>query len=507
MHKKLLSSFLTVTASLFFANTQAQLTTISISSSPSDTICSGTSVTFTAAAVGGSHYQWLKNSVVVTGATNITYSSTTLANGDVVMCELLSAPAGTIIALSGPKVMTVDHIVVVAAISGADTVCRSGTTVLTDATAGGVWNTSNALIADVSPGGVVTGIAPGLDTITYSITNTCGTYSAALSMFVNTSPFLPPISGLNVICMGNSATYTDSIIGGTWNVSDAGVGSITPSGTVTAVSPGIDTVLYSLSNACGTTTRRRPIGIEAAPIVPPILGSNTVCQNDTIHLRDAPGGNWHSNNNLVAGVAGAGLGNNTGIVRGFLGGTATIVYVGANACGVDSATINITVNPQPIVYPIVGRDSVCPGDSVALLEVVTGGTWSTLNSSFATISATGNAVGIAAGIDTIYYSLSNSCGTTTQAFGLAVYCPSNVSVPVVPAQKEVSIYPNPTHEQFFVEGVDPALVQVVNMFGQIVSNVHNNATVSVSNLPEGVYFVTVFDEKGNVVVKQRLVKM
>src|SRR5579872_3258189 len=103
MHKKLLSSFLTVTASLFFANTQAQLTTISISSSPSDTICSGTSVTFTAAAVGGSHYQWLKNSVVVTGATNITYSSTTLANGDVVMCELLSAPAGTIIALSGPK--------------------------------------------------------------------------------------------------------------------------------------------------------------------------------------------------------------------------------------------------------------------------------------------------------------------------------------------------------------------------------------------------------------------
>ena len=101
MQKNLFRFLITITSCLFFANAQAQ--SISISSSPGDTICTGTVVTFTAFPTGGTHYQWLKNSVVIAGATSITYATATLVSGDVMMCELLSAPGGSILALSAHK--------------------------------------------------------------------------------------------------------------------------------------------------------------------------------------------------------------------------------------------------------------------------------------------------------------------------------------------------------------------------------------------------------------------
>ncbi len=60
-------------------------TTVTITSSATGTVCSGASITFTAATTGitSPSYQWYKNSVAVSGATSATYT-TTLNNNDVV---------------------------------------------------------------------------------------------------------------------------------------------------------------------------------------------------------------------------------------------------------------------------------------------------------------------------------------------------------------------------------------------------------------------------------------
>jgi len=66
--------------------------TISISSSASGAICSGTSVTFTANITNGGSsptYQWFVNGSPV-GNNSSTYTNSTLANGDVVTCTLSS---------------------------------------------------------------------------------------------------------------------------------------------------------------------------------------------------------------------------------------------------------------------------------------------------------------------------------------------------------------------------------------------------------------------------------
>ncbi len=509
MHKIVRNSIFSLALGLFAAHAQGQ--TITIASSTSDTICTGTMVTFSAtpAGTGTPHFQWLKNSVHV-GVDSNHYSTSGLANGDVIMCELMTAPAGPIVALSGPRVMRVDAMPYVAGITGSATVCLGGTTTLTDSTTGAVWSSNHPLIASISAGGMVTGTATGVDTIYYTLTNTCGTAFSRKRITVITAPNLPPITGPGNICLGaGTATYTDTDTTGTWSLSNTAIATIA-GGVVTPTAVGVDTVLYTASNGCGSTTRRRPVNILAAPVPQPISGSSTVCQNDTIHLYNpVNGGIWRSSDNILAlvGSGGGAGGANTGIVRGLSGGTVTITYLVFNACGADSVTMNVTVSPLPVVYPITGsRDSVCQAGTIKLNEFTTGGTWSSKLPSLATVDASGNVTGLAPGIDTIFYAATNSCGSTTQAYAVYVYCPYHVGVPGVNTNSHISIYPNPASDMITIEGTNPSQVQLVNIYGQTVLTAKNTNTLSLTTLPDGVYYMTVFDENGSIAAKQSVVK-
>ncbi len=491
-----------------FAAVKAQ--TISISPSTSTTICSGTMVTFsaTASGVGTPHYQWLKNSVHV-GVDSNHFSTTSLSTSDVIMCELLSAPGGTILALSGPIVMTVETLPAAGAITGSSSLCTGTTTTLSVASTGGVWASRRPFVATVSSVGVVSGSTAGLDTITYTVTNSCGTGSAIFPITVNGTPALPPITGPATICVGVPSTFVDTVSGGTWSVSDTAFATITSAGVVTPIAPGTDTIFYKLSNGCGTTTRRRPVNIAIPPTVTPITGASTVCVNDTIHVADgATGGFWRSSNNAIAAIGGGpGGGPGGAVLRGISGGSVTITYTVTNACGADSTTKTVTVNALPVVYPIYSsQDSVCQGSVLTLIEFTTGGTWSTKYGTFASVDGSGNVTGITAGIDTIFYSVTNSCGTVSQPFPVYVYCPARLGTPSVLLNNKITIYPNPATDVINIDGIAPAAVQIVNMYGQTVRAETNTNNVSIGSLPQGMYFVNVFDQNGNTVCRQSVVK-
>jgi trimeric autotransporter adhesin len=480
--------------------------TISISSSSSDTICSGTSVTFTAAATGGSHYKWLVNSIAV-GTDATTYTTTTLAEGDVVNCELLASAGGSVLALSGPKVMTVYTIPTVSAIAGSTLICRGAVASYMDTITGGTWSLSNARLASVSGSGNVTPFNTGIDTLTYTISNMCGTASASVAITIGTTPFIGPVTGPGSICMGNTATYTDSPAVGTWSLSNSTVASITTAGVVTALATGSDTISYSASNACGTDTRSRTLTVVTPVTAQPITGTSTVCQGDTVHLNNpVAGGTWHSDNNMVANAVGGGGGGRVEVIHGNMPGMVNIVDVVGNACGSDSSSFSITVNPLPLVTPIAGRDSLCPGMSEMLSEYNTGGTWSSGNTAVATVDASGNVSGIAAGTTMITYSATNSCGTVSQSISISIYCPYNVGVAQVSENKGVTIYPNPATDNIIIAGINPSRVQLTDIYGKTVRNIANANTLSVSGLLAGMYFITIFDTNGSAVVNQKIVK-
>ena len=271
---------------------------------------------------------------------------------------------------------------------------------MTDAAPGGAWSASNATATVV--GGVVTGAFAGVDTISYTVTNTCGTATATKTVTINLLPNAGVITGLSSVCIGSSITLADAISGGLWIISNA---NATLTGTVvTGATAGIDTVMYIVNNVCGSDTAKHPVTINPLPNAGSIVGSSTVCIGSSITLTDAaPGGAW-SASNAKATVVG-------GVVTGLLSGVDTISYAVTNTCGTATATKTVTINSLPDAGVITGPSSVCVGSSITLADVVSGGLW-IISNAHATLTGT-VVTGATAGIDTVMYIVNSACGTDT----------------------------------------------------------------------------------------------
>jgi len=164
-----------------------------VSASTTNICGSGTSVLTLSGATSGSGivYQWQKSTTSATtgfsniaGANSLTYNTPSLsattyyrayttcgANGD-------TASAVTI---------TVNAVPTVAAITGlnAAPLLVAGNDTLADATAGGLWSSSNTSVVTVNNAGVLTGVAGGTAVITYKISDPFTTCVGTSTVTVN----------------------------------------------------------------------------------------------------------------------------------------------------------------------------------------------------------------------------------------------------------------------------------------------------------------------------------
>jgi gliding motility-associated-like protein len=316
---------------------------------------------------------------------------------------------------------------VVDVITGTSTICPNTTTQLADLTAGGTWTSNAIAIATVSPSGLVTGIKSGSATITYKVTNSCGTDSKSIVITVSpAAPIVPAIIGSTAaMCPNGTKQLTNSLAGGTWTSDNNSSATVSTTGLVTAVAQGTATITYTVTNSCGTDSKTFPITVNAAPpVVDVITGTSTICPNTTTQLADlTAGGTWTSNAIAIATVSPSGL------VTGIKSGSATITYRVTNSCGTDSKSIVITVSPAaPIVPAIIGSTAaMCPNGTKQLTNSLAGGTWTSDNNSSATVSTTGLVTAVAQGTATITYTVTNSCGTDSKTFPINV----NAAPPVV----------------------------------------------------------------------------
>ncbi len=300
-------------------------------------------------------------------------------------------------------------------ITGVDSVCVASSITLTDTTSGGTWSSVRPTVASVSSGGLVVGIAGGLDTILYSVTNTCGTVSAMKTVYVIALPTVSSVSGSDSVCQFATITMRDTTTGGVWSVSSSYGASISSAGVVTGLHEGLDTAIYTTSNRCGIATAKKWFYVKPAPNSGAIVGASAVCMTDTLRLSDsATGGIWSSVFPAIATVT------TTGIVIPVSVGVDTIKYTASNSCGVSVATKVINVNPLPRVSAISGPTIVCEGATITLSDSVSGGVWTSSTTSVATIASTGVVTGRVAGVDTIKYTYTNSCGTVFTTRVIAV---------------------------------------------------------------------------------------
>ncbi len=68
--------------------------------------------------------------------------------------------------------------------SGIDTICVDSTIILTDATIGGVWSSTNTHAAVVGTSGRVTGATVGTDTLNYSVSNVCSITKVSYPLYI-----------------------------------------------------------------------------------------------------------------------------------------------------------------------------------------------------------------------------------------------------------------------------------------------------------------------------------
>jgi trimeric autotransporter adhesin len=313
-----------------------------------------------------------------------------------------------------------------APIGGTPDMCMGASTTLTESTPGGVWSVFSPLVATISSGGVVTGLTLGTDSVYYTISNACGSTVASVVVSVNTLPAVPAaIGGTLGLCMGSTTSLTESVAGGTWSSLTPSVAMVSVSGIVSGVSGGTDSVKYTIANGCGSNSVGVQVTVNPLPPAPAaITGTFFLCTGANVTLSDGTsGGNWISANPSVATISGS------GVVTGVAGGTDTIKYAVTNMCGASYATHVITINTVP-ASPVTptGSNSICTGTTTTWTDATGGGTWAATNPAIASITSGGVITAGIAGVTTISYTVSNTCGSTTLTTPITIN-----TIPVPPA--------------------------------------------------------------------------
>ena len=188
-------------------------------------------------------------------------------------------------------------------------------------------------------------MAAGTASISYTVTNSCGSISTAEILTVNPLPVMPSvITRAGHECPGTGTLLNDATPGGAWSSSNVAVATVNATGMVTGLSSGTAVISYTETNGCGNAFVTKVFTVDPLPIADSIPGVPKVCAGSVTLLSDMPmGGIWLSDNNSIAIVA------PTGVVTGVTPGTTTIRYIAENSCGSSAAaTITVTVNQLPI---------------------------------------------------------------------------------------------------------------------------------------------------------------
>ena len=322
-------------------------------------VCAGSSTTLTDATTGGT---WTSSDITVATIGSTTGVVSGIAAGAVNFTYTLST--GCMITRS----LTVNPLP--ASIGGPTSVCPSLTITLTDASTGGTWSTTNTLGVTVgSTSGVITaGTSAGTLTITYTLPTGCNITGIVT---VNPAPNAGVISGPDSVCMGSTVTLTESVGGGEWSSGNTAIATIgSTSGVVTPVSAGITSMIYTVTNICGSADTSIIFMVIALPFADTLVGNDSVCEGDTVHLSDIiTSGVWTSSNTAVATVSAA------GIVTGVAAGTAIISYTVTTPCGSGTGRWIFRVkshaecNVGVATSPISGALSIYPNPSGGLVTI------------------------------------------------------------------------------------------------------------------------------------------
>jgi len=241
----------------------------------------------------------------------------------------------------------------------------------------------------------------------------------------------------------------------TWSTSDAAIATVNSNGVVTGVGAGSATITATCGGKSGTSA----ITVTAAPPPPPVVTTVTISPSSAsvvaggtttlqATVKDQNGNvmtgqtiTWSTSNASVATV------NSSGVVNAIAAGAATITATCAGKSG--TAAITVTAAPPVVTTVTVAPSSasIVAGNNTTLQatvkdangNVMTGQTitWSTSNTSVATVNSSGVVTGIAAGAATITATCAGKSGTA--AITVTAAPPVVTTVTVAPPTASINV--------------------------------------------------------------------
>lgn len=366
------------------------------------------------------------------------------------------------------------------------------------------------------------------------------------------------ITGDSELCAGTTVTLANAATGGTWGSTNNKTSVGTSSGIVTGVSAGADTILYTVTNACGTAVATRSITVNPLPQQGVISGATAVCIGNSITLIETEAGGIWSTDNGKSAI------NSSGVLTGIHKGISVVNYTVSNAWCMSAAVYTVMIDTLADAGVITGPESLCQGAIVLLGDTASSGVWSAGNDTAKVVA--GRVTGMLPGTSVISYSVTNSCGAVVATHPVTVHplpelpeINENLGLLSVPniytsyqwasggveiagavknmidadtsgiytvavgnsfgctiaaqydyigcTAADVEVYPNPAAGILNISWCKRLTARLMTVDGKTVFLAGNVDKIDMAVLPNAVYLLSIFDANGNKIITKRIVKM
>jgi hypothetical protein len=358
------------------------------------------------------------------------------------------------------------------------------------------WSSAKASVATIAAGGFATAVTAGTSTITATLGKT-GTATLTVTpptlVSIAVSPANPSIAKGTTQQFIATGTYSDASARNittsvTWASSSASVATISAGGLASGVGTGTSSISATLSGVTSpsdtlTVTGATLVSIAVTPTNPSVAKGATEQFTATGTFSDGSlldltaSASWSSSSPAVASVSG------TGLAAAAATGVATISASVGSVGGSTSLTVNPAVLTSILVVPtsaFVGVGSnkqytatgtFSDGSTSNLTSSVS---WSSSNSSIATINASGLATSTGSGAAT----LTATAGTVSGSATMSGVPGGTVTCDVRTLDLKIMVVTNAESEADF-----PAITQALNYIGTPYSVLDINTTGN--RIPDG----------------------
>ena len=275
------------------------------------TVCAGQTATLTDVTTGG---VWHSADSTI-ASVNTAGVVTGVAAGSVLISYTKTNGCGSATQTAS---VTVNAAPVVAAVSGAGSMCAGTTSSFTDATGAGTWTTGNGSVATVDASGNVSAAGAGTTNVIYTVTNGAGcTTASTASLTVLAQPAASiTASGSLLFCTGGSVTLnanTGTGLSYQWLSGGTAIAGATTASYTASTTGNYAVVVTNTSNCAATSATDTAIESGSFVVVPSVaisavpgllvcIGSGPVTYTAApTNGGTAPAYSWSVNGSVVAG--------------------------------------------------------------------------------------------------------------------------------------------------------------------------------------------------------------